>query len=63
MVWSDEWRTFDLRGWWVTIAGLTFGDSAAANRWCDDRAIPVDECYAKIISNNRDSSGSTDYRR
>jgi putative pyrroloquinoline-quinone binding quinoprotein len=63
LVWSDEWRTFDLRGWWVTIAGLTFGDSAAANRWCDDRAIPVDECYAKVISNNRDSSGSTDYRR
>ncbi|MGH3676119.1 MAG: PQQ-binding-like beta-propeller repeat protein [Mycobacterium sp.] len=63
LVWSDEWRTFDLRGWWVTIAGVTFGDPDAANRWCDERAIPVDECYAKVVSNTRDSRGSTKYRR
>lgn len=24
LVWSDDWRTFDLAGWWVTIAGVTF---------------------------------------
>lgn len=63
LVWSDEWRTFDLRGWWVTIAGVTFPDAHAANGWCDARAIPVDECYAKVISNSRDSRGTTDYRR
>ncbi|TDO15164.1 putative pyrroloquinoline-quinone binding quinoprotein [Mycobacterium sp. BK086] len=63
MVWSDEWRTFDLRGWWVTVAGLTFPDADVANRWCDDRAIPVDECFAKVISNSRDSAGTTKYRR
>jgi hypothetical protein len=63
LVWSDEWRTFDLRGWWVTIAGVTFPDSHAANGWCDARALPVDECYAKVISNSRDSRGTTDYRR
>ena len=63
LVWSDEWRTFDLRGWWVTFAGLTFPDADAANRWCDDRAIPVDECFAKVVSNGRDSTGTTKYRR
>ncbi|WP_179476130.1 outer membrane protein assembly factor BamB family protein [Mycolicibacterium vinylchloridicum] len=63
LVWSDEWRTFDLRGWWVTFAGLTFPDADVANRWCDDRAIPVDECFAKVISNSRDSAGTTKYRR
>jgi len=63
LVWSDEWRTFDLAGWWVTVAGLTFPGSVEANRWCDDRAIPVDECYAKVVSNTRDSRGSTQYRR
>ncbi len=63
LVWSDEWRTFDLRGWWVTFAGLTFPDAEAANRWCDDRAIPVDECFAKVVSNGRDSTGTTKYRR
>lgn len=63
LVWSDEWRTFDLEGWWVTIAGLTFGDPDAANGWCDQRSIAVDQCFAKIISNSRDSSGTTKYRR
>ena len=63
LVWSDEWRTFDLRGWWVTIAGATFPDANAANGWCDSRGIAVDECFAKLVSNSRDSSGTTQYRR
>jgi len=63
LVWSDEWRTFDLAGWWVTIAGVTFPGANQANGWCDARAIPVDECYAKVVSNTRDSRGSTEYRR
>ncbi|MGE0214219.1 PQQ-binding-like beta-propeller repeat protein [Mycolicibacterium sp.] len=62
LVWSDEWRTFDLAGWWVTVAGVTFPDADAANGWCDARAIPVDECFAKIISNSGDPRGSTKYR-
>lgn len=62
LVWSDEWRTFDLRGWWVTVAGLTFDGADAANGWCDHRAIPVDECYAKVVSSTRDSRGTTKYR-
>ena len=63
LVWSDEWQTFDLRGWWVTIAGVTFGDPNSANGWCDQRAIPVDECFAKVVSNGHDSRGTTKYRR
>ena len=63
LVWSDEWRTFDLAGWWVTFAGLTFPDADAANGWCDARAIPVDECFAKVLSSSRESAGSTKYRR
>lgn len=49
--------------WWVTIAGLTFPNAEAANGWCDARAIPVDECYAKVVSNTRNPEGSTRYRR
>lgn len=63
LVWSDEWRTFDLAGWWVTVAGVTFPDADAANGWCDARAIPVDECYAKVISNTNGSGRTTKYRR
>jgi hypothetical protein len=63
LVWSDEWRTFDLQGWWVTFAGLTFDGPDQANGWCDQRAIPVDECFAKVVSNSRDSPGTVKYRR
>ncbi|WP_245819650.1 outer membrane protein assembly factor BamB family protein [Rhodococcoides yunnanense] len=63
LLWSDEWRTFDLRGWWITVAGLTFADADAANGWCDSKQIALDQCYAKIVSNNRESSGTTKYRR
>lgn len=63
LVWSDDWSTFTIRGWWITVAGATFGDADAANRWCDDRNIPTDECFAKIISDTRGPEGTTKYRR
>ncbi|MFC8530157.1 PQQ-binding-like beta-propeller repeat protein [Nocardia sp. NPDC057227] len=62
LVYSDDWRTFDLRGWWVTLAGVTHRDPGGAKRWCDDRGIAVDECFAKLVSNTRDSRGTTEYR-
>ncbi|MEU4811006.1 hypothetical protein AB0H20_17570 [Nocardia fluminea] len=62
LIWSDEWRTFDLQGWWVTLAGATFSDPDSANAWCDAMSIPVDECFAKLVSDSRDSAGTTKYR-
>ncbi|MGW5924554.1 outer membrane protein assembly factor BamB family protein [Nocardia fluminea] len=62
LLWSDEWRTFDLRGWWVSIAGATFTDPSLANNWCDARNIAIDECFAKLVSNNREPKGTTQYR-
>ncbi|MFD3458372.1 PQQ-binding-like beta-propeller repeat protein [Nocardia fluminea] len=62
LVWSDEWRTFDLRGWWVTIAGTTFPDADAANGWCDAKRIAVDECFAKLVSDTRGAQATTRYR-
>ncbi len=63
LVWSDEWRTFDLAGWWVTLGGVIFENADAANGWCDQRRIPVDECFAKVVSSTGDSRGTTKYRR
>ncbi|MGK2880141.1 MAG: PQQ-binding-like beta-propeller repeat protein [Mycobacterium sp.] len=62
LLWSDEWSSFDIRSWWVTVAGLTFSGSEAANGWCDANAIPVNECFAKLVSNTRGPEGTTDYR-
>ncbi|MFC6012912.1 hypothetical protein [Nocardia lasii] len=62
LVSSDDWSTFDLQGWWITLAGATFTDPDSANAWCDAQAIPADECFAKLVSNSRGSAGSTKYR-
>ena len=62
LLWSDDWRTFDLNGWWITIAGDTFDDPEAANGWCDTNAIPKDECFAKQVSNSQGPQGTTRYR-
>lgn len=31
---------------WVSLADQSFATGNAANRWCDDQGIPVNECYA-----------------
>lgn len=62
LIWSDEWNTFDLRGWWVTLAGATFAEPDSANAWCDAMAISADECFAKLVSNSRGPAGTTKYR-
>lgn len=62
LLWSDEWSSFNIRSWWVTVAGLTFDGPDAANAWCDSNAIPVNECFAKLVSNTRGPEGTTKYR-
>ncbi|WP_278263765.1 hypothetical protein [Nocardia sp. AG03] len=62
LVWSDDWSTFDLQGWWITLADASFADPDSANAWCDAHAIPVDDCFAKLVSNSRGSAGTTKYR-
>ncbi|MBB3036591.1 PQQ-binding-like beta-propeller repeat protein [Hoyosella altamirensis] len=62
LLYTDEWPVFDLKGWWVTVAGLTFEDSGPAIGWCHDRGIEMEHCYAKLISAHRGSAGTTRYR-
>jgi hypothetical protein len=63
LLYSDEWRTFDLRGWWITVAQPNVLDAAGANGWCDSKAIAPNQCFAKLVSNSRGSEGTTEYRR
>lgn len=62
LLWSDEWRTFDLRGWWITVAQPNVLDAVGANAWCDAKAIAPNQCFAKLVSNSRGSDGTTAYR-
>lgn len=62
LVWSNDWSTFDLQGWWITLADVSFADPDSANAWCDVRAIGPDHCFAKLVSDTRGSAGTTKYR-
>lgn len=63
LVYSNDWSTFDLRDWWITVAQPNVADPVSANAWCDSKALAPNQCFAKLISNTRGSAGTTVYRR
>jgi serine/threonine kinase PknH len=61
LLWSGDWSTFSAPDFWVTIAGITFADSAGALAWCRYQGFDRDHCAAKIISTTHREAGSTAY--
>lgn len=62
MLYSDEWSAFSERGWWVTVAALTFPGPDQANAWCGAQGFDGEHCFAKLVSTTASSDGSTRYR-
>jgi serine/threonine-protein kinase len=58
---SGDWSTFSASDFWVTIAGITFTDSAGALEWCRNHGFDRDHCAAKIVSATHPVVGSTAY--
>ncbi|WP_071289230.1 hypothetical protein [Mycolicibacterium llatzerense] len=63
LLWSGDWPVFSAPIWWVTVAGVPFPSGEQANGWCDSQGFDNDHCFAKMLSHNRGSSGSTLMRR
>ncbi|BBY55081.1 hypothetical protein MKOR_23320 [Mycolicibacillus koreensis] len=61
LLWSGDWSTFSAPDYWVTVAGVTFPDSAGALMWCRQQGFDRDHCVAKIVSTTRPVEGSTAY--
>ncbi|GAA4289807.1 serine/threonine-protein kinase [Mycobacterium paraffinicum] len=61
LLWSGDWTTFSATDFWVTVAGVTFGDPGGALAWCRYQGIDRDHCAAKIISTTHPVAGSTAY--
>jgi serine/threonine protein kinase len=61
LLWSGDWSTFSGPDFWVTVAGITFPDSAGALDWCRGHGFDRDHCAAKIISTTHPVAGSTAY--
>ena len=45
---STDWSTLGLSGhsWYTTVAGISFTDSADANRWCYTQGYTPENCFA-----------------
>lgn len=61
LLWSGDWSTFSEPNYWVTIAGITFGNAKGALMWCSSKGFDRDHCIAKIVSTTRGVAGSTAY--
>jgi serine/threonine protein kinase len=61
LLWSGGWSTFSGQDYWVTVAGITFADSAGALQWCRYQGFDRDHCIAKLISTTHPVDGSTAY--
>lgn len=59
LLWANDWSTFDIANWWVTIVGAPYSDSGQANGWCDSHGIGVNDCFAKVVSTTRGPAGTT----
>jgi serine/threonine protein kinase len=57
LLWSGDWTNFDGSDYWVTIAPITFPDSASALSWCKAQGLDSDHCYAEFVSTH--SRGGT----
>lgn len=61
LLWSGDWSTFSAPDFWVTIAGIPFGNPAGALAWCRNQGFDRDHCIAKIVSTTHPVGGSTEY--
>jgi hypothetical protein len=59
LAWSGDWPVFSDPTWWITMAGLPFSSGADANGWCASQGFDADHCFAKILSHDMGSSGTT----
>ncbi|MDT5136048.1 MAG: serine/threonine kinase PknH [Mycobacterium sp.] len=61
LLWSGNWSTFSESNFWVTVADVTFANSAGALMWCRSKGFDRDHCIAKIVSTTHPVAGSTAY--
>lgn len=59
LLFSGEYSSFKHGDFWITVEPLPHFDGQSANAWCDGEGIPVDDCYAKMISHTVGYEGAT----
>jgi len=62
LLWSGDYTTFEATDFWVTIVAIPFDSPEAANGWCDAQGLPLEDCFAKLVSHTQSHEGSTRLR-
>lgn len=62
LVRSDDFASFTLPDYWVSVVGQGFATAADANAWCDAASLPADDCFAKRLTQSSSSKGNTVHR-
>jgi len=47
---SDDYGSFKVGGYWITIVAIPYDDAASANAWCDAQNLGPDDCFAKRVA-------------
>ncbi len=56
---SDDYSSFRLPGFWVTVVPRQYATPDEANAWCDAEGLPADDCLAKRLSHTEPPAGNT----
>lgn len=63
LLYSTDWSSYTLDGFWVVIAGVPYVGPDEPNRWCDERGIATSQCFAKQLIRDGAPEGTTKHRR
>lgn len=56
---SEDFTSYQLPGFFVTVVAQPFPTPEAANAWCDQFGLGPDDCLAKRVSRTADPASST----
>ncbi|WP_410608181.1 hypothetical protein [Amycolatopsis sp. lyj-109] len=56
---SQDYQTFRLPDYWVTVVAIPFTTAAGANTWCDNMGIGPSDCLAARLTHTAGSQGNT----
>lgn len=62
LLFSSDWKSFNVPGYWVTVAGLTSTGPESPLSWCDQQGFPLSHCFAKRVLEGGPSAGSVRLR-
>lgn len=62
LLFSGDYSSFRYGDFWITVVPRPQLDGTSTNIWCDTEGIPIDDCYAKMISHTQGYEAATELR-